>query len=707
MKNYKNPDYPITVAVVPEKDVDFLENEHGQIQDWINTIDEFLIAIDENGKIIRVNQAWVDFCKEHDVRESLWKSGADYFEQLESRGKTSELHSLKQVLASEINEHRQIYPFITGSGETQWLQVKIRGVKSASGQVTGAIVHHKPMTLHSAHPITAEIVLESMTEGFFLLDDHLQVIYMNEIAEEILEYKRGNAAGWNLFTLFPEALDTNFPHHYRRALTEQTIVEFVDYYKPLDKWFQVKACPLSKGGLSVYFQDVSEKKKTEVQLTEYAYYDYLTRLPNRKLIIQRIQSLLEQGKKFSIVHLTIDNLNFINSIYTHNAGDTIMKKVAEELKGFASETCHIGRSDGNEFLIVRESAHGERLAGIIEQLEGIFYKSVFLENAQKVNISSSIGIACYPFDALTMDELLSYAEIAMCEAKIGQGISHAFFRPQMLMQRNRRAIIEEGLDSDLKKNGFYYTLQPQVDGHSGRIVGVEVLSRWAHPELGVISPPEFIQVAEETGQIVPLTSHLLAEVFAQMKEWEKEFGWNLRTAINMTASLLSNSDFFKDFIELMERFEIDPKLIEIEITEQAELTYSPKTLENLLLCKSKGMSIAIDDFGTGFSMISYLTHFPITKIKIDRFFVQKIGQNLKSESVLKSLIYLARSIECELVAEGVERAEEAEFLLANDCSIFQGYLYDRPMNVADFQAKYLQAGHAVSTKRQSAEQAKQ
>ena len=681
-----------------------MEKDHGQIQEWINTIDEFLIAIDENGKIIRVNQAWVDFCIERDVRESLRKPGADYFEQLESRGNASELQSIKQVLASEISEHRQVYPFLLGNGETQWLQVKMRGVKLASGQVTGAIIHLKPMPIHSAHPITAEIVLESMTEGFFLVDDQLQVIYMNEIAEAMLEYKRGNAAGWNLFTLFPEALDTNFPQHYKRALTEQTIVEFVDYYKPLDKWFQVKACPLSKGGLSVYFQDVSEKKKTEVQLTEYAYYDYLTRLPNRKLITQRIQSLLERGKKFSVFHLTIDNLNFINSLYTHNAGDTIMKKVAEDLRGFSSETCHIGRSDGNEFLIVRESAHGERLVGFVEQLEGIFYKSLFLENAQKVNISSSIGIACYPFDALTMDELLSYAEIAMCEAKIGQGISHSFFRPKMLTQRNRRAVIEEGLDGNLTTNGFYYTMQPQIDGHTGKIVGVEVLSRWAHPELGVISPPEFIQVAEETGQIVPMTSHLLAEVFAQMKEWEKNFGWNLRTAINMTASLLSNSDFFEDFIELMDRYKIDPKLIEIEITEQAELTYSPKTLENLLLCKSKGMSIAIDDFGTGFSMISYLTHFPITKIKIDRFFVQKIGQNPKSESVLKSLIFLARSIECELVAEGVERVEEADFLLANDCSIFQGYLYDRPMKVADFEAKYLQAGHAFPAKRNPAEQ---
>ena len=269
-----------------------MEKDHGQIQDWINTIDEFLIAIDENGKIIRVNQAWVDFCKEHNVRESLWKPGADYFEQLEHRGKTSELHSVKQVLASEISEHKQMYPFLIGDGITQWMQVKIRGVKLAAGQARGAIIYHKPVSLDSLQSVSAEIVLESMTEGFFLVDDHLHMIYMNEIAEELLECKRRNAVGRELFTLFPEALETNFPFHYNRALTEQIIVEFVDYYKPLDKWFQVKACPLGKGGLSVYFQDVSERKKTEVQLTEFAYYDYLTRLPNRRVLLQRIHSLM-------------------------------------------------------------------------------------------------------------------------------------------------------------------------------------------------------------------------------------------------------------------------------------------------------------------------------------------------------------------------------------------------------------------------------
>ncbi|HSI67620.1 MAG TPA: EAL domain-containing protein [Planococcus sp. (in: firmicutes)] len=665
-----------------------MEENYGKIQDWINTIDEFLIAIDEHGKIMKVNQAWIDFCVKHEVRESLWTPGMDYLKQLEASGKTNEHDAINQVLGNEISEHRQMYPFLLGDGETQWLQVKVRGVDLGGDGARGAIIYHKPITLHSAETITAEIVLESMTDGFYLLDDDLHLIYMNEIAEEILGVKRGSAAGRGIFTIFPEASET-FVHHYKRALSEQNIVEFVDYYKPLDKWFQVKACPLSKGGLSVYFQDVSERKKTEAQLTEFAYYDYLTRLPNRKLIIQKIGSLVEQGTDFSVVHLSIDNLNFVNSIYTHTAGDIIMKKVADELKEMESASFHVGRSDGCEFLIVREHAPGGMPSEVIGKLGSIFLDPFLLEDAQKVAISSSMGIVSHPFDAQTIDKLLSYAEMAMGEARGSTGVSHEFFRPNMVTLRNRRTMIEDGLDGDLKTNGFYFTLQPQINGYTGRIVGAEVLSRWSHPVLGDICPLEFIGVAEETGKIKQLTSHLLAEIFTQMKTWETFYGWNLRIAINMTASLLSDSAFFEEFIQLMDRYGIDPKWIEVEITEQAELTYSPEILENLLLCKSKGMSIAIDDFGTGFSMISYLTHFPISKIKIDQYFVRKIGQNTKSEAVLKSLIHLARSIECELVAEGVERVEEAEFLLANDCSIFQGYLYNKPLKISEFEAAYM------------------
>ncbi|MBT2582622.1 EAL domain-containing protein [Planococcus sp. ISL-109] len=608
---------------------------------------------------------------------------------MEARGKQQEVLAIQQVLANEIHEHKQMYPFHLSSGATQWMQVKVRRIQLTSDFSYGAIIYHKATPHHSTQEITAEVVLESMTDGFILLSDEFQIIYMNEIGGKLLNCTRKDIVGSQLAQWFPEESNPSFHTAFKRALSEQTVVELVDYYTGMDTWYQVKACPLKKGGLALYFQDISEKKKTEAQLMEYANYDYLTGLPNRRSLVQTMQSQIEQNIAFSVFHIHIDNLNFINAVHSHHAGETIMIKIAQQLKALASDTCHVGRLDGNEFIIVRKPQKGENLEVCAEQIEDIFYMPITLDTAHKVSVSASIGIACYPFDAKILEELLSYAEIAMCEAKNLRGSCYTFFLPNMKMERNRNSVIEKGLRGDLQESGFYYALQPQIDGATGEIVGAEVLSRWAHPEFGELSPLEFIEVAEETENIVPLMIHLTREVLTQIKDWEQRFGWNVRTAINMTPSLISNSKFFDDFFALLDFYGVHPSLIEIEITEQAELTYSPKTLKNLLICKNKGMSIAIDDFGTGFSMISYLTNFPINKIKIDRSFIQKIGQDAKSEAVLKSLINLATSIECELVAEGVEKPEEAEFLKANGCNIYQGYLYDRPMKVADFEAKYL------------------
>ncbi|MGH2316371.1 EAL domain-containing protein [Planococcus sp. SE5232] len=670
-----------------------MKKDTGLLKEWMNTNDEFLIAIDGDGLILQVNQAWIDFCTFHEVTEALWKIGANYLEQLEINGNEKKLHSFKSLLAKEISEYKKIFPFPLGNGDIQWFQVNIRGTKDPSGHSHGAIVKHKPITLHATQPITAETILESMTDGFYLLDDHLHVIYINEIAEKLLKTERGSVVGRGLYERFSEAIGTAFDYQYKHALKEKVIIEFVEYYKPLDMWFQVKVYPLEEGSLAVYFQDVSDRKKIETQLAESAYFDYLTGLPNRRSLNHTTRLLRAQGKQFSIFHLNLDNLNSINAVHDYNAGDDVIKKVASELQGLICEKCQIARMDGNEFIIQKEDSPRDDQEELAEKIAKVFSKPITLDSNQEIHVIISIGIACYPLDSSAMNEVYSYAEMAMREAKITRGSSYAFFQPMMRTLYNRNSTIEEGLTGDLKKNGFYYTMQPQIDGHSGDIIGIEILSRWAHPKLGEISPLEFIQVAEETGDIIPLTSHLLKEVFTQLKDWENRYGWSLRTAFNMTPSLLNNSNFFDSFFELIDQYKVDPTLIEIEITEQAELTYSSKTLENLILCKSKGISIAIDDFGTGFSMISYLTSFPIDKIKIDKSFIEKIGQDRKSEAVLKSLIHLAKSIECELVAEGVERIEEANFLLANDCNVFQGYLYDKPLNIREFEKKYLQADH--------------
>ena len=546
-----------------------------------------------------------------------------------------------------------------------------------------------PMSDRGIRSITAEIVLENMTDGFYLLDDNLKFDYINENAENAIGMKRSEILGKRVHEVFPGLRGSNLETQYLRVLQKKDCAEFDEYLESFDAWFHVKMMPLKLGGMAIYFQNIDQQKKLEGKLTDFAYSDDLTGLPNRRKMTEIAVSLKEEKKKFSFFYINLDNLKFINALYNYSSGDKVVISVADRLRTLADKRCHIGRLEGDEFIVVLETQPGERLEAFAEKLLDVFREPFMLADFQSAYVSASIGIACIPFDTERLRDLVAFAETAMYEAKKDKGPSYSFYRPKMKANRERRVLIEKSLMSCLEGSGFYFAVQPQISGEGINLSGIEVLARWNHPVLGELSPLEFIDVAEQSGTIAHLTTHLLHGVFKMIKDWEGRYGWDVKTAINMTPSLLANPVFFEEFFDLMEQYGVGPSLLEVELTEHAEMAYSETTMRNLELCREKGISIAIDDFGTGFSMISYLMQFPINKIKIDRYFISKIGEDAKSEAVLKSLIHLAQSIDCELLAEGVERPEEVKFLKENSCTVFQGYYYDKPLQVKDFEEKYL------------------
>lgn len=658
--------------------------------DKLSEVDGFSLAIDCDGIIVEANEHWMHFCFTHGVKESLWKTGASYFGQLAEQGPTANVLAIHEAIASGKQEMQQLHSCLLKDGVQEFFNVTIRAITFSASEKRGAILSLKPFSLHPK-TISTESILKSMNDGFALVDENFKISYLNEVGSQLMNFTWQEVIGKSLLELFPEVDGSSFQKEYRRALEKQKTIELIDYFAPLDTWFQLKLCPLETGGLALYFQDVSEHKKTEKRLLESANYDYLTDLANRRLLNQCIHDLVEAQKKFTIFYVNIDNLKSINEKYGYETGDLLLQKAADDFKELQSEKYTVGRLDGDDFIFIVQPEIGQNLEIFAERIRLIFKQPVPINPSISISVTVSIGIACFPYDASTPDDVLSNAETAMHYAKNTRGSSFQFFRSQMKQTRDRQSEIEKGLFGDFSENGFFFVLQPQINGLTGNIAGAEVLMRWNHPKFGMVSPVEFIKTAEETGSILPLTTHLLKRLFTQIKKWEACYGWNLRIAINMTPSLLTNPHFFNDFFQLIHEYEIDPNTLEIEITEQAELTYSEEIMENLLLCQSKGITIAIDDFGTGFSMISYLTHFPIDKIKIDKFFIQKIGQDHKSEAVLKSLIHLAKSIECDLLAEGVERLEEVEFLEANGCHVFQGYWFDRPLSIHDFEDKHLKS----------------
>ena len=228
-----------------------------------------------------------------------------------------------------------------------------------------------------------------------------------------------------------------------------------------------------------------------------------------------------------------------------------------------------------------------------------------------------------------------------------------------------------------------------MDTETNSLVGVEVLSRWSHPSLGQISPLEFISIAEDSGNILKLTQYLLAEIFARVSRWIKIYQFDKKISINITPYLLSQKSFFDDLFDLLNRYNIPPSMIELEITEETELVTSEMTLFNINECRKQGISIAIDDFGTGFSMLSYLSYFPVDCIKIDQFFIKGIGHDHRSEAILESIIHLATSLKCQIIAEGVENEQQLLFLKEHGCPVIQGFIIDRPLDLDEFEDKYV------------------
>lgn len=658
-----------------------------QVRELIEERDDFVVLLDADGFVLLANDKWINYCLQHELQSPYWKIGMDYAGFLKETGKAAEFENIQDILKGKAQKLFHLSPFLV-CGNHEWLSIKYRAFLLANGS-KGIILYHQPVCLQSVNSLHTQHILENMTDAFYLIDHQMNFHYLNRQSEKLLLHRREELIGQNLWAAFPEAIGTTFFKSFIRAMQERSSVQFEEYYKPLAAWFTVKVYPIENGGLAVYCQSNSERLPAEEELEKFACTDYLTGLPNRRKIAEEVERLLQKEIPFSILYLNLDKFKYINTLYTHQAGDKVFKKIVEELKGLIDPQDLMGRLEGDELAIVRIHQKDDDVPAFTKKVNKLFDKPFPLDNLNYVDVNTSIGVISSPADSMEFEDLMTFGEVAMRKAKKEKGSSFCFFDSTMRNDLARRMLIEQSLSENLKSLGFHFTVQPQINALTSKVRGVEVLSRWNHPELGVISPVEFISIAEETDAIERLTEHLLEEVLSYVKTREENYSSMLRTAVNITPSLLDSPTFFDKLFRLLDTFDIPPELLEIEITESVELRYSETTLTNLLACRAIGISIALDDFGTGFSSLAYLLDFPINKIKLDKSFIDKIGHDARSEAVLKSLIHFINSVDCDLVAEGVEEAHESLFLTINGCTIHQGYFYEKPMLPQAFDEKYL------------------
>jgi diguanylate cyclase (GGDEF)-like protein/PAS domain S-box-containing protein len=435
-------------------------------------------------------------------------------------------------------------------------------------------------------------------------------------------------------------------------------------------------------------RDITDRKRAEEVISYQAYHDILTDLPNRMLFKDRLGLAVIQAKRkvteLAVMFIDLDRFKLVNDTLGHVKGDELLQQAALRLKECLRRGDTLARQGGDEFTIVLPELRDRDDAKVIAEKFLEVLQTPFDLDGHEVHISASIGIAIYPNDGESIDELLRHADIAMYQVKAQGKNGHSFYHESMLDVSHQKIALEQSLRRALEHNELEMYYQPQMDVITGRIVGAEGLMRWNHPTRGLLTAGEFLPFAEENGLMLPISDWMIGALCRDMLQWNAAGGDQIRLSLNLSPQYLDRGDFFEKMRGALVRYNISPAQIEVEITENICIRNPQYAIEQLNKLCQLGVSVAIDDFGTGYSSLSYLHRFPIHTIKIDQSFVKEIKEEQGHYPVILAIISIARGLGLNLIAEGVETDVQARYLRANGCLTMQGYLYHRPISLTAF-----------------------
>ncbi|WP_052353801.1 putative bifunctional diguanylate cyclase/phosphodiesterase [Neobacillus jeddahensis] len=452
------------------------------------------------------------------------------------------------------------------------------------------------------------------------------------------------------------------------------------------KWIEDKTFPvLNEDGhlirLDGIVQDISERKRYEERINYLAFHDYLTELPNRRLFDQRLEELISNYQsdrdKFALFYLDMDRFKFVNDTLGHEIGDALLREISQRLSSIAGNKA-VFRAGGDEFTIIQLN---------IDAMDPVMFGQEVIHEIEKpfeiegyeLHMTTSIGISIFPDNGETLKMLKMNADAALFRAKELGKNNVQLFTKSLNTESYKRFTLESDLRKAIPREEFILHYQPRVDTLTGEMVGAEALIRWNHPSLGLVSPGEFIPLAEETGVIHDMSDWVIRQVCQQLQEW-KEAGYPLvPISINLSEKTLMKADIVEKIKRKLARYCISPSLIEIEITEDSLIKNEGTALATIQQLREMGLAIALDDFGTGYSSIGYLKKFKVDCIKIDRSFIKHIDDNIEDSTIVQSIILLAKGLRLKIVAEGVETLDQWEVLKYLNCHYIQGYLFSKPL----------------------------
>jgi diguanylate cyclase (GGDEF)-like protein len=432
-----------------------------------------------------------------------------------------------------------------------------------------------------------------------------------------------------------------------------------------------------------------DRERAEATVEHQAHYDLLTNLPNRNTFHDRLTVALAQAgrnrKMLAVLFVDLDRFKTIVDTLGHTIGDQLLRSVAERLGASLEAGDTLARLGGDEFVILLPQINrADRAVRVAQRvLEAI--KPPFLFDSHELHVTMSIGITLYPYDGEDADTLLKNADTALYRAKEQGRNNYQLYTPAMNARAFERLALENSLRKALERNEFSLYYQPQVHMLTGAIVGIEAVLRWQHPDLGIVYPSEFISIAEETGLIGPLGEWVIRTACVQNQDWQKMGLPPMTMAVNLSARQFQQQDLVQNVARILKETDLDPRWLEMEITEGIAMQNADYTNVLLRGLKDMGVRVALDDFGTGYSSLSYLKKFPIDTLKIDQSFVRDLIIDPNDAAIANAVIVLAHSLKLKVVAEGVETREQEAFLREHQCDTYQGFLFSNPLPADSFE----------------------
>jgi diguanylate cyclase (GGDEF)-like protein/PAS domain S-box-containing protein len=547
----------------------------------------------------------------------------------------------------------------------------------------------------------AQVTLDCIGDAVICTDMAGNITFLNRVAEKMTGWPRKEATGKpmaDIFRIVDSATRQTTPN-----LIARTVGDDGTWHLPQDCTLirpdgneicvEDSASPIRNRegqmtGSVLVLRDVSVARALAEKVIHSAEHDFLTGLPNRLLLNDRIGQAISLAQRHThlvaVLFLDLDGFKHINDSLGHSAGDKLLQSVAKRLADCVRAPDTVSRQGGDEFVVLlTEVKQAEDIAIAARRMLRAVEKAHFIDD-HELHVTASIGVSLYPDDGLDAETLIKNADTAMYQAKEDAGQSCRFFRPEMNVRAVERQSIEEDLRRALQQKEFTLNFQPKVNLSTGAIIGAEALIRWTSPTRGQVPPLDFIPIAEDSGLILPIGAWVLQEACAQARAWVDAALPKTTMAVNVSAAQFRNENFLEDLFATLSETGMDPECLELEVTESILMRHAEVAASILQTLRRRGIRVSVDDFGTGYSSLSYLQKFPLDALKIDQSFVREISTRPDETTIVRAIISMGRSLNLRIIAEGVETASDLAFLKAQGCDEGQGYYFSRPVPAEQF-----------------------